>query len=843
MFKKFRSKIIVLLSFICIFIFATSFNVYAKNNKYRIYGQDRIKTSVEISKIGWDKGSDYIIIAGGYDYADALSGAPLAKKYNAPILLTSKSQLSCDTLAEIKRLNPKNAIILGGESVISKKAESQLKDTNIKSVERIYGSNRYETALKVAKKIGKCNSVFLTSGKDYADSLSVASISSYKGSPILFTNGVSLEDEVKKYVKDNNISKVYVIGGKSVISDKVLKEFNNAERLFGQNRFETNKAVMEKFIEDIDFEKMYLVKAAGPMGNEFADALSVAPLAAKNNSPLVLTYKKIDNNLKKFLDENIISKTQIVAIGGEKVLPTSILDGFNLDFKAINIEKDNEVFGDEKEVKNIKEDVVVSGNNVTLRNINIKGILTLDPGKKGSVNLYNVNCKYIDIKSGDKNSIHFSKVYSKKVEIASEDDVRLELKDNCKIENIYLKSSVTLENLSGSVDKVEISSVKNVTLDGKFSFVNITADAKVKVTNKSVIDKINAFGKSEIEVEKGAEVKKIEKTKEVKIIGEVKEIVENKNNEEKKDQGSSSVVVEDCFKIIITSDETSEINKDIKLDDKKEKNALEYLKGVASIEEKNGFINGINSLRSKPLKALTIDERKRGILGCDWFIYVNGEKSPTGVKLIYPKKGDVIKFIYRSWDWKDLMDPSYHGNIPIKIIDIPESVKAGENFRIKVECTYYPVYDVEVKVDGTLVTRTDIDGWATLSINTAGKHKVTIEKDGGSYSEYINVEGNSGSGDIDTPKVVFENKEGKYSISILKSNLNKIEVNISSEDVKSKEVIAITLFNENDELSYIGQATLNDGKCKFNTLLDKGVYKGYYKASSGKKINIEFKID
>jgi putative cell wall-binding protein len=48
---------------------------------------DRYETSAQIAAKGWGK-SDYAVIANDENFPGALSAAPLAKKHNAPILLT-----------------------------------------------------------------------------------------------------------------------------------------------------------------------------------------------------------------------------------------------------------------------------------------------------------------------------------------------------------------------------------------------------------------------------------------------------------------------------------------------------------------------------------------------------------------------------------------------------------------------------------------------------------------------------------------------------------------------------------------------------------------------------------
>lgn len=300
--------------------------------KSRIYGQNRIETSVEISKIGWTNGSNSVVIASAYDFADALSAAPLARKNNGPILLNGKDLLPKNTISEIERLNPKEVFILGGELVISKGVENQLNEIGIKDVKRIYGKNRYETSIKVAKELGDVESAFITNGDTYADALSISSIAATKGSPIIYTKKEKLNDDAREYIEKNNIDEIYCIGGEGVLSNNVLSSLENSKRLSGDNRYLTNMEVLKNFKEELNFENVYFVR-----GNDFADALSVAPMASKNNSVVVIADKDVIIDTEMLVNSNITSESEVIAVGGETCIPESILDKFISDFDILEI--------------------------------------------------------------------------------------------------------------------------------------------------------------------------------------------------------------------------------------------------------------------------------------------------------------------------------------------------------------------------------------------------------------------------------------------------------------------------------------------------------------------------
>jgi len=92
----------------------------------RLAGNSRYDTAGEIAKYGWSKTSDYAVIANGEDFPDALCSAPLAKKYQAPILLTEKNNLSSQVKGQLQRLKTKHVFVIGGSGVVSSNIDREL---------------------------------------------------------------------------------------------------------------------------------------------------------------------------------------------------------------------------------------------------------------------------------------------------------------------------------------------------------------------------------------------------------------------------------------------------------------------------------------------------------------------------------------------------------------------------------------------------------------------------------------------------------------------------------------------------------------------------------------------
>ncbi|MBC2582024.1 cell wall-binding repeat-containing protein [Clostridium sp. DJ247] len=308
-----------LLLFFCAFfcvIFVVNFKVSAAPTIERVGGIDRYDTSVKISQEEWQQ-SDYVILVSGENFPDALCAAPLAKKYNAPILLTESSNIRDSVLNEIIRLKAKNAFIVGGTGAVSDNIVKLLGDKGVK-VTRIQGSNRYDTSIEVAKLIGTNNGVVIASGENFPDALSVASIAGAKQMPIVLTLPDHMPNTVKQYLNSNSINNYFVIGGSGAISDDSLSGLSY-KRLSGNDRYETNTAVISEFLGNISLDTTYVAN-----GDGFADALSGSAAAAKTASPIVLVNNS-QGSQQRLVKSNIQSISTIKVLGGTSVVYDSVV--------------------------------------------------------------------------------------------------------------------------------------------------------------------------------------------------------------------------------------------------------------------------------------------------------------------------------------------------------------------------------------------------------------------------------------------------------------------------------------------------------------------------------------
>ena len=306
----------------------------------KVQGNDRYETAANVAKTNWKDGAENVIIASGNGYADSLSASVLAKKLNAPIILTTAGELNSNAKNALETLKPKNVYVIGGNASVAQSVRDGLKKQY--TVTELGGQTRFETNIAVANhlvdKLGvKAENVMVVNGKDgFSDALSAAPVAAAKEQVLLIVGkDASTADLAADFVKKHN-SKVTVIGTEGVVPAAVYNKLGASERVNGgADRFDTNLKIMEHF--KLNADNIYVANATdGQKG--YADALVASALAGKNGAPLVLIDTKDAQGTKnaiKYIQDNKTDKTEVSTVGGKGVMPDEIVNEIE---KAVNPE-------------------------------------------------------------------------------------------------------------------------------------------------------------------------------------------------------------------------------------------------------------------------------------------------------------------------------------------------------------------------------------------------------------------------------------------------------------------------------------------------------------------------
>lgn len=260
----------------------------------RLAGLTRVGTSSEIAKEAFSGTVQNVVLATGYDFPDALAGSVLAKKLNAPILLAGYTPLdSASVITYITNHLDKNGTIyvLGGQGAVNSTITESIKLLGYSNIIRINGSNRYNTCYKINSQlnVAKGTPVVITTGNDYPDALSISSIASQNGYPIILSDKDSISDELMGMVQSINPSKIYIAGGVGVISNNVVTQLkaslaisdSNIVRIAGNDRYSTSLSIAKYF--NLTGNTITIAT-----GKDYPDALSGSVLSANLNAPILL---------------------------------------------------------------------------------------------------------------------------------------------------------------------------------------------------------------------------------------------------------------------------------------------------------------------------------------------------------------------------------------------------------------------------------------------------------------------------------------------------------------------------------------------------------------------------
>ena len=301
-----------------------------KNAVVRFAGANRYDTAAMLSKASHKTTSDTVIIADAMTFQDALIAVPLAKAYNAPLLLANPNIVTKQTEAELARLKAKKIIIVNTSNALQKGTLDALKKKYTTQI--IRGSNCFETSKRVAEalqaKTKKApTDVFFTTNKAFADALSISPVAALKGAPILYVDPTkkTLDSNILAYLNKvkGSVKNVYIVGGKvavpTAIENSIKKALpkKNVKRFDGAQRYETCVMINKYFASLLNSKTVCVAK-----GLDFPDALAGGVFAANQKAPLLLADSALRDAHKSFLKAKKPNKLYI--FGGTVAVPDKL---------------------------------------------------------------------------------------------------------------------------------------------------------------------------------------------------------------------------------------------------------------------------------------------------------------------------------------------------------------------------------------------------------------------------------------------------------------------------------------------------------------------------------------
>ena len=247
-------------------------------------------------------------------------------------------------------------------------------------VERIGGGDRFETAKLIAERylrevgrdtslpasMRKVDTVIIASGRAFPDALTASALAGTALSPIalsgpalagahnaplLLVEPNDMTEFTREFLTENKIKHVYIVGGPAAVSNEVeaaiaaLPSVTSVVRFGGADRYATSVSISSEVITTMggaaEFCGTTLRTALLATGTDFADALALAPIAAKGPHPLLLTRRDdLPDSVRTYFAAALAdgSIEQIIVAGGPSAVSDDVIDGLTeMGFSVVRI--------------------------------------------------------------------------------------------------------------------------------------------------------------------------------------------------------------------------------------------------------------------------------------------------------------------------------------------------------------------------------------------------------------------------------------------------------------------------------------------------------------------------
>lgn len=209
---------------------------------------------------------------------------------------------------------------------------------------RYSGKDRYETCSSIVTN-GWSSSIdyaVLATGGDFADSLSAVTLARLYKAPVLLTEKDKLTASTDAQIKRLKVKTIFISGGTGAVSSAIETQLKSRGisviRLGGQDRYETAVKIANKI-------PLTTGEIAIAYGYNFADALSIAPIAAKKEIPLLVVPKTLTNgklpaSVQAYLDANKSKIKKTYVLGGSDYISSDVSAKFPNPDRVDNISAD-----------------------------------------------------------------------------------------------------------------------------------------------------------------------------------------------------------------------------------------------------------------------------------------------------------------------------------------------------------------------------------------------------------------------------------------------------------------------------------------------------------------------
>lgn len=238
-----------------------------------------------------------VVIVNQRDTAGALAAGVLARANLGTVLLSPSSGLTSAVRAEVARLQPVGAYVVGSPASLSAKVIGDLAAAGVPQAQivRLAGANPAATARQIADAADRrtvaskasgapaFNAAIITNPRS-PDAVSAAVLAAERRLPILYVSRGTLPGDTAAALKELAIKHTLVIGGTRAVSNVVMRQLPSPQRIGGRDAFATSRALLRpSILRGVPSNLVYVTNGT----NAMETALLGAPIARIGGLQLV----------------------------------------------------------------------------------------------------------------------------------------------------------------------------------------------------------------------------------------------------------------------------------------------------------------------------------------------------------------------------------------------------------------------------------------------------------------------------------------------------------------------------------------------------------------------------
>ncbi len=206
---------------------------------------------------------------------------------------------------------PGTALVLGGPAAVPDAVAGPLQAcTN--DTPRVAGADRFATAVALARRHPDARTVYLASGRSFADGLAAGPVAAAGDGVLLLSEPDALPDVTRDELVHRDPTEVVVLGGPVALSPAVVAEVERiglqVRRVGGADRYATAAMLADGVAPGVD-------RVVVATGATFADALAIGPVAARDGAPVLLVEPdRVPDVVARQLER--LRPREVVVVGG-----------------------------------------------------------------------------------------------------------------------------------------------------------------------------------------------------------------------------------------------------------------------------------------------------------------------------------------------------------------------------------------------------------------------------------------------------------------------------------------------------------------------------------------------